>query len=498
MRNAARVGTSDLQAARQPTSSQGVAPAPANAGRAPGHSSTPAPRPPPGAPPSVRPRPAAPQGDARRAFATGTSPATLSKNGTSSARQRPPPNLKLKVNGGKSFSQTSLNSQENSFWSYYCGETAAKRKERSLCETALNFAHGCRQLRLGCELFDLELRVGGEAKGAHKAVLAAVSPGFRKCFAQAQEVVSKVPPLPPSVEPPREAKMQPPPPPEKPPAEPKDPPPPLPEKPPAEAKELPLPRPEKPPTEAEAKEPLLPPPEKQPAEAEEPPLPPPGEPPGEALTTNAEGSDAAQDAPPLLVPTAPEPAASPGEGSASEKVDDATAASGLLDTDQLCLSEAETMPVLLEINAAGVTTTVVNLGLYSVTLPQAVDLMLDHCYGAGKDMEYNPASPEVNRDVLRLAEEFEIPALTDRAAAWLAETSGAKNYLESLETCHDFGLDVLEEKIFCMLTEDEVAYQAITSNADLVAQHPWISARLLVRTRPRTALWCKKLLSCCL
>merc|ERR1719414_269067 len=82
------------------------------------------------------------------------------------------------------------------------------------------------------------------------------------------------------------------------------------------------------------------------------------------------------------------------------------------------------------------------LRLEDVSHPEAVEAMLSCIYGprAGASAEYNPGSDQVNRDVLRLAQRFQIARLQDDASQWLTRGLTTANVLERLIVCEEFGL----------------------------------------------------------
>lgn len=98
--------------------------------------------------------------------------------------------------------------------------------------------------------------------------------------------------------------------------------------------------------------------------------------------------------------------------------------------------------------------------------PEAVKWMLDLVYEVpySTDKEFCPASHEICKDVLRLAEMFKLPALTTRASAWMARDLDTHNVVERLAACDEFGLVDLREKILEQLTMNKRALSEVTSS----------------------------------
>merc|ERR1719359_1256191 len=80
--------------------------------------------------------------------------------------------------------------------------------------------------------------------------------------------------------------------------------------------------------------------------------------------------------------------------------------------------------------------------LVEVTNPEAVKLMLDHIYQI-EDEEYNPKSQEINKDVLKLAQNFKLHGLQELATRYLSQELSTGNVVERLTICEDFALEEL-------------------------------------------------------
>lgn len=80
--------------------------------------------------------------------------------------------------------------------------------------------------------------------------------------------------------------------------------------------------------------------------------------------------------------------------------------------------------------------------------PEAAVAMLDFLYGGAS---YSP-SEEVNRDVLRLANQYHLPGLQELACQWLIKGLTTANVLARLEACEEFQLVSVRESILELLT----------------------------------------------
>merc|ERR1712224_670538 len=97
--------------------------------------------------------------------------------------------------------------------------------------------------------------------------------------------------------------------------------------------------------------------------------------------------------------------------------------------------------------------------LAEISNPEAVKFMLDYMYQSDASVwdDYKPGTQEINRDVLQLAQSFQLPGLTDRAKQWLAKDLTTSNVVERLSICESFGLEDLREKILMQLTTNQKA-----------------------------------------
>eukprot|EP00443_Scrippsiella_acuminata_P066728 CAMPEP_0115506162 /NCGR_PEP_ID=MMETSP0271-20121206/70994_1 /TAXON_ID=71861 /ORGANISM="Scrippsiella trochoidea, Strain CCMP3099" /LENGTH=247 /DNA_ID=CAMNT_0002935565 /DNA_START=37 /DNA_END=780 /DNA_ORIENTATION=- len=120
--------------------------------------------------------------------------------------------------------------------------------------------------------------------------------------------------------------------------------------------------------------------------------------------------------------------------------------------------------------------------LDDITHPEAVQAMLNCIYEPqfGTANRYNPSSHDANRDVLRLAQRFQISQLLDLASRWLASNLSTSNVLERLSACEEFGLGEVREKIFEQLTANPSALFVLAQDAEIIKM-PIVLQDLLVR-----------------
>eukprot|EP00437_Effrenium_voratum_P019861 CAMPEP_0181460182 /NCGR_PEP_ID=MMETSP1110-20121109/33208_1 /TAXON_ID=174948 /ORGANISM="Symbiodinium sp., Strain CCMP421" /LENGTH=234 /DNA_ID=CAMNT_0023584723 /DNA_START=47 /DNA_END=751 /DNA_ORIENTATION=- len=114
---------------------------------------------------------------------------------------------------------------------------------------------------------------------------------------------------------------------------------------------------------------------------------------------------------------------------------------------------------------------------------EAVKALVDSVYGIGaaeSDRQYSPSSEAANMDVLKLAREFDLPALEDQAARWLAKNLTTANLLDRLAACEEFGLQDVKEKILEQLTANtDVLYEMVSNPS--VRSVPGVLQDLLLR-----------------
>eukprot|EP00931_Biecheleriopsis_adriatica_P005473 TRINITY_DN106992_c0_g1_i1.p1 TRINITY_DN106992_c0_g1~~TRINITY_DN106992_c0_g1_i1.p1 ORF type:complete len:227 (-),score=54.60 TRINITY_DN106992_c0_g1_i1:86-766(-) len=118
--------------------------------------------------------------------------------------------------------------------------------------------------------------------------------------------------------------------------------------------------------------------------------------------------------------------------------------------------------------------------LAEISNPEAVKFMLDYMYQTDAAVweDYNPRTQEINKDVLRLAQNFRLPGLTDRATHWLAKDLTTGNVVEVLTICEDFGLSVLGDRILEQLTQNKKALAEV-ANSPQIMKYPKLMQALL-------------------
>merc|ERR1719369_795794 len=112
--------------------------------------------------------------------------------------------------------------------------------------------------------------------------------------------------------------------------------------------------------------------------------------------------------------------------------------------------------------------------------PEAVGFMLNFLYQTSSEVweDYNPRTQEINKDVLRLAQNFQLPGLTERAMHWLARDITTGNAVERLTICEDFGLTILKEKILEQLTFNKQALAEVAHSVQIM-QYPKLMQSML-------------------
>lgn len=118
--------------------------------------------------------------------------------------------------------------------------------------------------------------------------------------------------------------------------------------------------------------------------------------------------------------------------------------------------------------------------LADVANPEAVHLMLNHIYELGDDdwQLYNPRTQEINKDVLRLAQNFQLPGLTERATHWMSKDLSTGNVVERLTICEEFGLQQLSDKIIGQLAVNKKALYEVSHSPQIMA-YPKLMQALL-------------------
>jgi hypothetical protein len=122
------------------------------------------------------------------------------------------------------------------------------------------------------------------------------------------------------------------------------------------------------------------------------------------------------------------------------------------------------------------------LQLDDVTNPEAVRVMLDCVYGprGGATSTYSPSTEETNRDVLRLAQRFQVALLLEHASRWLTRDLSTSNLLQRLLACEEFGLTDVRERILEQLTANPEALYVLARDPE-ITKVPAVMQDLLVR-----------------
>jgi len=119
--------------------------------------------------------------------------------------------------------------------------------------------------------------------------------------------------------------------------------------------------------------------------------------------------------------------------------------------------------------------------LADVCNPEAVTFMLSYMYQIG-DIDawhdYNPKTQEINKDVLRLAKNFELPGLTQKAMHWMSKDLSTANVVERLTICEEFCLEELKSRIIGQLANNKKALFEVANSSQIMA-YPKLMQSLL-------------------
>lgn len=116
-----------------------------------------------------------------------------------------------------------------------------------------------------------------------------------------------------------------------------------------------------------------------------------------------------------------------------------------------------------------------------ISNPEAVKFMLDFIYEAQVSdwAAYNPSTQEITKDVLRLAQQFQVKGLTESATVWLAKDINTGNVVERLAICDDFGLGELREKILNQLHMNKTALIEVATSPQII-EYPELMKDLIL------------------
>jgi len=108
------------------------------------------------------------------------------------------------------------------------------------------------------------------------------------------------------------------------------------------------------------------------------------------------------------------------------------------------------------------------------TCAGAVRAFLEFVY----NREYKPRNEEVNKDVLKLANQFKMPELMEKCTEELAKNITTTNVVDRLQLCDEFQLLKLRNKIMQQLTSNKKALQDVAQSQQIV-QHPHLMQEML-------------------
>lgn len=108
------------------------------------------------------------------------------------------------------------------------------------------------------------------------------------------------------------------------------------------------------------------------------------------------------------------------------------------------------------------------------TCSGAVRTFLDFVY----NREYKPRNEEVNKHVLKLANQFRMPELVEKCTEELAKNITTSNVVERLQLCDEFELRKLRDKIMLQLTSNKKALQDVAQSQQIL-QHPHLLQEML-------------------
>jgi len=109
---------------------------------------------------------------------------------------------------------------------------------------------------------------------------------------------------------------------------------------------------------------------------------------------------------------------------------------------------------------------------------EAVEIVVRWTYGEVSADNFQPTTPKVNEEVLRISFEFGLPLLSDLCAARLAESVDTSNAVASVRLCEEFGLPKLRAAIVKAIVEDSFALDAVAKDPNTLS-HPGLMRELL-------------------
>jgi hypothetical protein len=130
----------------------------------------------------------------------------------------------------------------------------------------------------------------------------------------------------------------------------------------------------------------------------------------------------------------------------------------------------------------GCATETLELELAGVSSMESARIFLSYVYerAPGSSWEYRASSDQVNKDVLRLAQHFQLPYLREHAARWLARNLTTQNVVQRLVTCEEFGMTTLRDAMMSELVKNPATLAVVSSSSDIM-EHPRILQELLLQ-----------------
>jgi len=123
------------------------------------------------------------------------------------------------------------------------------------------------------------------------------------------------------------------------------------------------------------------------------------------------------------------------------------------------------------------------LRLPGISSPEAVEAMLDCIYEFGvqsSKCDHGLLSDEAIIDMLRLARQFNLHPLVERALRYLTSGLSTANVVERLAACEEFELVSLRDKIIESLKQEPKALTAVANNMEIL-RHPRLLQDLLMQ-----------------
>ncbi|CAE8735203.1 unnamed protein product, partial [Polarella glacialis] len=84
---------------------------------------------------------------------------------------------------------------------------------------------------------------------------------------------------------------------------------------------------------------------------------------------------------------------------------------------------------------------------------EAVDLVVRFVYGEVSAEKFQPSTPKVNEEVLRISSELGLPLLAELCALRLAEAADTSNVVPSVRLCEEYGLPDLRAALLSAIVE---------------------------------------------